>query len=144
MSLTFQNLNWGVAPSRTLNLRVWPYGKKKAATIGRCKSISYRSQKGGEWKTYEHIFEREPLALVPYARGERYEESREIPDDMISLGWLVDIVMTDGRRVALPGYMVATDSAGSSLWLAAIGNQPRVAIEQKRRGPIVTVRGIEK
>lgn len=144
MTLTYQDIHWGLSPTQTLEMKVWPYGQSKVATIGRCARISYRSEKGGEWRTFEHAFETNPLVLVPSSTGETLPEARPVPDDMIAVGWLVDLVMDDDRRIVIPGYIVATDTAGSSIWLAATGGQPLVALEQKTHGPIVTPRGIEK
>lgn len=144
MTLTYQDIHWGLSPTQTLDMKVWPYGGAKVATIGRCKSISYRSEKGGEWRTFEHVFETNPMVLVPSSSGEKLDEARPVPSEMIAVGWLVDIVMDDDQRVVIPGYIVATDAKGSSIWLAATGGQPLVALEQKRSGPVVTPRGIEK
>lgn len=144
MSLTYQKIHWGIPPTQIQTMRVWDYTTQKAAIVGKCASISYRTQKAGKWSTYEHTFERRPSLIVPDRKGSRIACARAIPDDMIAIGWVVDMVLEGGQRVSAPGYVVATNKTGSSVWIAAVGAQPAIAIEQMAIGPIVTEHGIEK
>lgn len=144
MTLTYRELQWGLEPTQELKAKVYDYGADRAVRAGVCKSISYRSQKGGTWNTYKHVFERRPALIVPDTKGDRLKPARGIPNDMLSIGWLVDIELQDGRRVHAPSVLVVTDNKGSSVWLAAVGSAPRLALEQMDIGPIVTARGIEK
>ena len=144
MTLSYEDLQWGLSPTRELNTRVYDYSVDRVEVAGVVRAISYRSQKGGRWKTYRHAFSRRPKLVVPNAKGRALAAARPVPDAMLSIGWLVDLELEDGRRVHAPGYVVTTDNNGSAVWLAAVGTQPHLALEQLRRGPIVTARGIEK
>lgn len=144
MTLRYEDLQWGLSPTRELKTRVYDYANDTVGIAGTVRAISYRSQKGGHWRTYRHAFQRKPQLVIPDSKGRALPAARPVPDAMLSVGWLVDLEMTDGRRVHAPGYVVTTDGTGSSVWLAAVGSQPRLALEQLLRGPVVTARGIEK
>lgn len=140
MKLDYQKIHWGDSPSDVLDARVWDYDKCEA--VGRCTAISYRASKRGKFQTWRHTFERRPRLLVS-GGTDHVASARPTPKDAIAIGWVVDLELEGGRRVHAPGHLVVTDARGSSIWLAAIGTQPKIAIEQMARGPIVTPHGIE-
>lgn len=146
--LTYADVHWGLPATSTHNMRIYDYSGARVASLGRCRAISYRSRKdGGTWKTYRHVFERTPRLLAASATRDRrsFDSARGVPERAISVGWLVDIELENGERVCAPGYVVATDDYGSSVWIAALNHgAPKLALEQLVRGPIVTARGIEK
>lgn len=144
MRLDYSTIHWGDAPSSVLDARVWDYGAR-CASAGRCVAISYRASKRGTFHTWRHTFHHRPQLLLTGApSGPAPERARKPPADAIAIGWLVDLELEDGRRVHTPGHLVVTDADGSSIWLAAVGTQPKIALEQLRRGPVVTAHGIER
>ena len=142
MKLSYSKIHWGDPPTGDLNANVWDYAPR-CEVAGRCTAISYRASKGGQFQTFRHAFTRRPRLLVAGAT-DRVSSARPVPASTIAIGWLVDLELEDGRRVHTPGHLVVTDDKGSSIWLAAIGVQPKIALEQLERGPIVTAHGIER
>lgn len=140
--LSYRDVHWGVPPTAELTTRIFDYADQPVHAVGRCVAISYRSQKGGTWKSYRHAFTRRPLLLVS-GGNDRVVCARDMPKGAMSVGILIDIELESGERHVAPGYLVVTDEYGQSVWLAALGNRPKVALEQLQKGPNVTVHGIE-
>lgn len=145
-TLTYDALHWGDGARETLQATIWDYAGEDARSVGVVDAISYRTHKGGDRATWRHAFERRPRLIVPAVleRAEKIASHREPPTEALAIGWLIDLELADGRRIVGPGVLVVTDSAGSSVWLALRPGLPAMALEQLRRGPIVTAHGIEK
>ncbi len=144
--LTYETLHWGSKPGRPLKGRLAVGGP--ARNEGTMRKVSYTTVKGTP-EVWEHPFDvvrgRRPRLLTYDRRGRhRIVRNRFDPRKEVTLGRVVDVEMTDGRRILLPFYWVVTDDEGSSIWLSIDGRfAPRAQFEQRAGGPIVTVRGIE-
>lgn len=144
--LNYTDLHWGTRPGRELTGKSLRSGNGRS--IGTMRTVSYTTVKGTP-EVWEHKFSiaggRRPYLLEATRRGAHELGPGVDSAKAVTLGRVVDVEMTDGRRIILPFYWVVTDQDGSSIWLSSDGRFPaEVQFEQRASGgPRVTVRGIE-
>ena len=144
MTLSYQDIHGGDAPEAVEEATLWNYAEVPVEVVGVCSAISYRTAKAGIVHTWRHEFRLRPRLLRPGGAC-LVAAARRPPRQAVAVGQLVDLELADGTRVVAPDYLVVTDQRGSSVWLASrVGDAPLLALEQLKRGPVVTRRGIER
>lgn len=146
MRLTQEELQWGTKPGRPLKGEL--VGNFRGISLGGVRKIAYAQVKRTP-EVFEHPFHkrggRYPRLVVKSEDGRGNVDAGPPTTGGLTMGRVVDVTMTDGRKIVLPFYYVVTDEKGSSVWLASDARFPAVVqLEQRGRlGPHITVRGIE-
>lgn len=145
MTLTYENLHWGVKSKARPAMRM-PVGRGKV--VCELRAISYVAHKGDEREVYRHDFtrfkdpetgkKRWPYLLRVGTTGE-FEIGPAPP--LVAIGQVIDVEDAAGDRILLPEVWVATDEDGDHVWLASIDGIP-FALERREEGPRVDERGI--
>lgn len=81
-----------------------------ARVVARIRSISYTTERDGERGIWEHEFSAKP-ALLCDAPGGAFEHVRS-NRNLVLIGWAIDLITTDGRRVLVPGMAACSDQRG--------------------------------
>ncbi len=145
MSLTYEALHWGDAPTDIRRLVV--ADGDRGARIERLVALSYVTSKRGNADIWRHAFEHDAW-LLWLERGGRYTAPRT-SGELLALGRVVDIELESGKRIVPGELWVCADAVETpSPVLLAAPAPLRYAIEhtQVPRGivPHVTAHGIEK
>lgn len=146
--LDYRTLHWGTEPTHVEELLV-PQGF--GSPVAEVKAISYVTIKEGEPTVYRHDFSRQDGRypyLIEASEGSRDSDSISFPKggkDLIALGRVIDLELSDSRRVYTPFLWVVTTKADKSKGgpvLLASRFAPLHGIEHRNGNPHIKEHGI--
>lgn len=143
--LTYEDLHWGDAPRRELDLYTLT---GKARPLVEVTAISYVAIKDGQVDIFRHPFRR---FWCPTERRKRYPYLLVADDDgprtiqpiakaAQALGRVIDFETLDGR-ILVGGYLIATHGHGRHLWICS-DTPGSFGFETHPSGPSVKAEGI--